>query len=99
MGYALIRFGGLVPGQRPRTALAYIAALGTGMYQIDIVNPRTRKSKYKRPRTVHSSEVLHKFSGREFPTSAAIKKAKQSLPIVELNDSRFDIQDTVEHGS
>lgn len=95
MTYALIQWGGLVAGQRPRTVLAYVFDTPSGHIKADILDQETGKSKYKRPRFIESSDILHRFDGRHLPKMVTIKTAKLMLPIVQENDGRFDVADTV----
>lgn len=74
--YALINYCGAQVGQRPRTALAYVY-LKNDRWYADVLNS-DGLSKYKRPRSIRESEVLHDF-GREFPSTSVVRAAKRNL--------------------
>jgi len=84
MTFALIAWGGQVPGQRPRTKLAYVwLDTPRGRWMADIIDPKSGCSQYKRPREIdRRRDLLHRFSGRQKPTPAEILAAKQQLPVM-----------------
>ncbi len=93
MTYALIQWGGIVAGQRPRTALAYVWEDARG-WRAELLNP-DGTTRYKRARSIDREEILVEFAGKDMPTPKLVRSAKKQLPIVEENDSRFDLHDSI----
>ena len=93
MTYALIQWGGLVAGQRPRSALAYVWEDQRG-WRAELLNA-DGTTRYKRPRAIDRDDILVEFAVKDVPSSRLVADAKASLPIVQENDSRFDLQDSI----
>lgn len=77
--YALIKWGGQVEGQRPKTALAYVWESDRG-WKAELLNP-DGTTRYKRPRGIERSEVLVQFGTKEVPSQRLVRAAKSGLPI------------------
>ena len=77
--YALVKWQGHIPGQRPRTALAYVVTTIYQKTKADILTP-TGHSKYQRPRYIKPSQVVYKFNLGRCPTPAEVRAAKKTIP-------------------
>lgn len=75
MFYALIAYGGRVPGQRPRTTLAYITNKKEGRIKAQVL----RAGKWGNPYW-YETEIYHTW--RRLPTWKQIKNVKKKLEVV-----------------
>lgn len=79
MLYGLIRWGGQLSGQRPRTALARIFLDERGFATKARIIDLDGTPKYKRALRIDEDDVLYWFDQR--PIASEVRAAKLTLPI------------------